>query len=453
MPPKSQSPKPEDHLSSPERPSEAQGSEQHRPKVHAPEIQPSEVNVEIDDGKYAPIDRIDRDKLEGIIARAPERTESTLQELCRFLKENSDRLCTEEKAWLVYRWLGLNIDYDVEGLHSGARVDVSPEGAFRNGKTVCSGYSGLYKSIADTLGIEIVCINGYAKGVGYDPEVSFASTNHEWNAVKIDGKWFLLDATWGGGCQMGGKHVRRYSPYYFGPDPKRLIRSHFPSDPQWQFLEKPVTKEEFEKLLMYQDNFYNCGLLSTDVDVAVISRNESAAFTIRYDPKIDMQMMASLEYQEGKKYTEVDKSWFIQKFDDHFKAEVLLNKKGKYSATFFVKLAHETVYHSAFRHIISSDKDSRECREFPMIYEQFSKAKAILYEPMTGPLKKGTTVYFKVQVEEAEIVMVETKTQVNLSKDGNIFSGRVEVNSDTVIVYCKLPGISDYHGLLNYPAN
>eukprot|EP00826_Nyctotherus_ovalis_P010684 TRINITY_DN12806_c0_g3_i6.p1 TRINITY_DN12806_c0_g3~~TRINITY_DN12806_c0_g3_i6.p1 ORF type:complete len:256 (-),score=36.08 TRINITY_DN12806_c0_g3_i6:82-849(-) len=252
---------------------------------------------------------------------------------------------------------------------------------------------------------------------------------------------------------MHGKHVKHYSPYYFGPDPKKLIRSHFPSDPQWQFLEKPVTKEEFEKMLMYDDNFYNCGLLSTDVDVAVISRNESAKFTIRYDSKIDMQMIAKLEYQEGKKYTEVDNSWFIQKFDDHFKAEVLLNKKGKYSAIFFVKLAYEKKYHSAFRHIINCDKDSREQREFPMIYEQFNKTKAILYEPMTGPLKNGTTVYFKIQVEEAEAVIVVTKNEVKLSKDGNTFSGPVEINSDsdTAIVYCKLPGINDYHGLLNYP--
>jgi transglutaminase/protease-like cytokinesis protein 3 len=38
-----------------------------------------------------------------------------------------------------------NIAYDYDGFVNRRNVDVTPEGVFRNGKTVCSGYSRLYK--------------------------------------------------------------------------------------------------------------------------------------------------------------------------------------------------------------------------------------------------------------------------------------------------------------------
>lgn len=399
---------------------------------------------------HSPIGRIDRGKLEAIIARAPNRTKSTPQKLAAFLKANSAQLCTEEKAWLVYRWLGLNIEYDVKGLDSGGPVARTAEEAFKTGKAVCSGYSGLCQVIAENMELEIVCVPGFAKGVGYDPEADFDSDNHDWNAFKIDGKWYLVDSTWGAGSKLNGKFHKSYSPYYFGTDPKNLIRSHFPRDPKWQFLDNPVSKEQFLKMLMYNGHFYDCGLISSEPDVAVLEGTELANFKIRYNPSIRMCMKAQVEYQTAGRYNELKNTWFIQKLDAYFLGKVALNKKGKYRVTFLARLEKDETYYSVFTHIINCSRDAATHKEFPMIFKDFNTTGAVLHEPLMGPLKIGSTVKFKVEVRGAVNVKVIMKDQVELHKDGDVFSGDVKIDSEIVEVYYKYPDMSSLSSLLGY---
>ena len=132
--------------------------------------------------------------------------------------------------------MGQNIDYDVKGLRSGKNIDCSKEGVFKSGKTVCSGYSNLYCDIALYLDLNVVCIPCYAKGSGYIPgeKITASSTNHEYNAINLDGKWYPIDATWGSGYSMCGVYVREFNEFYFLADPELLIKTHFPSDEKWQ---------------------------------------------------------------------------------------------------------------------------------------------------------------------------------------------------------------------------
>ena len=54
-------------------------------------------------------------------------------------------------------------------------------------------------------GLECEKISGQAKGAGYypgcfDPDnLSDGPGAHAWNAVKLDGEWFVSDATWAAG--------------------------------------------------------------------------------------------------------------------------------------------------------------------------------------------------------------------------------------------------------------
>ena len=53
-------------------------------------------------------------------------------------------------------------------------------------------------------------IIGHSKGLGfnYEVEISDENTDHEWNAVKIDGNYFLVDSTWGSGYEEGYTHTK-----------------------------------------------------------------------------------------------------------------------------------------------------------------------------------------------------------------------------------------------------
>ena len=59
-------------------------------------------------------------------------------------------------------------------------------GAFLNKKAICGGYSKGFEYLLLKMGIENIWVNGYAGGP------------HAWNEVKVDGKWYLMDTTWGG---------------------------------------------------------------------------------------------------------------------------------------------------------------------------------------------------------------------------------------------------------------
>ncbi len=58
---------------------------------------------------------------------------------------------------------------------------------------VCEGYSRTYKLLCDRLGLAAVLIPGKSSASS-----SSSSMGHMWNAVKIDGTWYLVDATWDG---------------------------------------------------------------------------------------------------------------------------------------------------------------------------------------------------------------------------------------------------------------
>ena len=43
-------------------------------------------------------------------------------------------------------------------------------------------------------------LSGYSKGYGYKMGQTFTGdSDHAWNAVYLDGRWHLLDSTWGSG--------------------------------------------------------------------------------------------------------------------------------------------------------------------------------------------------------------------------------------------------------------
>eukprot|EP01022_Parablepharisma_sp_SALTPOND_P012058 TRINITY_DN1540_c0_g1_i1.p1 TRINITY_DN1540_c0_g1~~TRINITY_DN1540_c0_g1_i1.p1 ORF type:complete len:614 (-),score=102.86 TRINITY_DN1540_c0_g1_i1:74-1915(-) len=395
---------------------------------------------------------IDKPKLESIISKAPTRTSTTLTKLCDFLKTHASDLSEEEKAWLAFRWMALNIAYDSDGFFSGNYGDLSPEGVFKSGKGVCSGYARLYQHISKQLGVETVCINGYAKGVGYNSEVSFKDTNHEWNAVKLHETWYLIDSTWGAGYLNGSTFKREYIEYYFCPDPSNLIRSHYPKEGAWQLLDPIVSKAEFEALLKYDAFFYECGLVSTEPDKAVITAEETAKFKIYFKPTADARIMASLSSVKGDRIFEG--GTFVQKLVDHYEVDVIFNNKGKHKLQFYAGTKKMNNYSSVFNYTITCTKVGEGLMKFPQQFPTYAEVGAVLYSPKIGPLKVGENVKFKIQAEKAEEIAVVIGEQwTHLQKVNGVFEGEAKVVSKEVNVYYKNAGMGSYSGMLSYEVN
>jgi hypothetical protein len=183
------------------------------------------------------------------IARSTRKSEYAIPEnlakaLCKTLK--TDR----EKARVLFTWVALNIRYDLNAVgKEGPDADSQEEyeakrvtQAYRKGRGVCMDYALLYKQMADAVGLECAFVTGHSKG-----SVRGGWGDHAWNAVKINGKWELLDATWGSGhVKDDGKFHAIFQAGYFFTPPRIFALDHFPEEEKWQCLDTPISKNTFK---------------------------------------------------------------------------------------------------------------------------------------------------------------------------------------------------------------
>jgi hypothetical protein len=148
------------------------------------------------------------------------------------------------KAKALHDWICDNIAYDVETafLRANRRQDYAS--VLRNKKAVCAGYTNLFNQMCRLANIESIGISGYSKGFGYTG--SFGSVpDHDWNAVKINSKWYLVDVTWDAGHVDQRTYIKNYSTSYLFLDSRPFLYSHLPVAEKDQFYAPPLTKEKF----------------------------------------------------------------------------------------------------------------------------------------------------------------------------------------------------------------
>ncbi|MDQ7821240.1 MAG: transglutaminase domain-containing protein [Candidatus Eremiobacteraeota bacterium] len=203
---------------------------------------PRQADIYLDSRyNYGPIDRH--------AAAAPPGAEKTVQSLAKYLASGAGN--EREKARAIFWWIAAHIDYDVAMYRSRKFGDLSAEGVLRRRTAVCEGYAALFRKLAILSGLECAKVTGYAKGAILEKkDESGSDTNHAWNAVKIDGKWRLVDATWGAGHVNAATwtYTRSFDGFWFFTPPDAFVTTHLPEHRRWQLLATAVSKAEFLKL-------------------------------------------------------------------------------------------------------------------------------------------------------------------------------------------------------------
>lgn len=152
----------------------------------------------------------------------------------------------KDKYRSIYFWISHNIKYDLSKINSKAvyySSDEIIEEVMNNRMGVCQHYSELFNAMCKSVGLGSYVITGYTK----QPDGTLGELSHVWNAAVIDSKYSLIDVTWAAGYVMNNKYVHEFRDEYFLIEPKLFIRTHMPFDPVWQFLDNPVTNQEFTK--------------------------------------------------------------------------------------------------------------------------------------------------------------------------------------------------------------
>ena len=157
-----------------------------------------------------------------------------------------DTTSDKEKLWAIFKYVTDNISYDKAAYNHGIRrINKNNVDVLRRKKAVCWGYAELIREMCSYAGITCLSISGYARDLQV-PSRSFEKANHAWNAVKLGGEWFLLDATWASGIASGEDYFMSvYGVDYFLTPPSLFIKNHFPLLPMWQLLSCPLSLEEF----------------------------------------------------------------------------------------------------------------------------------------------------------------------------------------------------------------
>ncbi|MCG9890364.1 MAG: hypothetical protein MH252_04750 [Thermosynechococcaceae cyanobacterium MS004] len=202
---------------------------------------------------------------------------------------------SEAKARIAYVWITNNISYDVQSYLSQDYKNklVTPESVLRDRTAVCSGYSELYEALGKAMGLDVITIEGYAKGADYALGAS-TDVNHAWNAVKIDGYWYVVDATWGAGTLESNQFKKQFNPFFFAPPPAQFVYTHLPVVSEWQLLAKPYTKDKFENLPEVSTDFFEDGLRTISHNQHTISIKDAQQVLIEVPTGVEI----SARYQQ-----------------------------------------------------------------------------------------------------------------------------------------------------------
>lgn len=106
-------------------------------------------------------------------------------------------------------------------------------------ETLCTGYAFLLQELSGYVGLECKIVHGY--GLINDLKALESQIpNHSWNAVKLDGKWYLCDATWASGTidEVTHRFEFRYDDSFFLMTPSEFAKTHRPLDANWDLLQE-----------------------------------------------------------------------------------------------------------------------------------------------------------------------------------------------------------------------
>lgn len=241
-----------------------------------------------------------------------------------------------DKARAIYRWITVK---DLNMMEFEEAIDSNtPLGLLKGIKFGTETYHVLFMRLCSYAGLHCKEIKGHSKSVGYEPgmKIEPESFQNTWNAVLIDGDWRLVQCNWGArhlvlnkdkkktdspkddkkngekpeekppaekttettpendgneengeengkdGSKKGKDSIRyQYDEHYFLTDPDEFIQEFWPYEPEWQLLETPITKEQFENLPFVRSVFFHFGMRFDRGLKAVVETSERGGCDIR----------------------------------------------------------------------------------------------------------------------------------------------------------------------------
>jgi len=243
--------------------------------------------------------------VDNIVLKYPKNFSST-EELAKRI--DTDFNTDYDKARAIYCWIAFNVKYDFAAFLNppktqrfSYRSEVEKQRkiqefnneilqkTFKSQKAVCEGFTLLYSHLASLVGLKSQIIRGDSKTRLSDIGRKNTESNHAWNIVLIDGKWRLIDVTWGQGYynENKGAMIKEFSSIYFDTPPAYFFAKHFPDS--GTFLGEKLSKDNFlNGPLIYNKLIENDSeITAPDSGIIEVKNGDKVTFRIKNISKSD----------------------------------------------------------------------------------------------------------------------------------------------------------------------
>lgn len=213
----------------------------------------------------------------------------------------SDLITDVERFRAIYKWVCTNIanDYTLYMKNNRKRKKFGNDSLkleiwndqfkkkifyklLKHKTTICTGYAYLIQELSELANLNCNIVHGYGKTSTTHID-EFTSPNHSWNAIELNGKWYLCDPTWASGIPNPETNTFKfqYNDGYFLTNPQLFAINHFPIDKKWMLLENnaPSFDGFLAAPIIYGKAYKNLTIHSAPIEMHnTIQKHETVVF-------------------------------------------------------------------------------------------------------------------------------------------------------------------------------
>ena len=395
-------------------------------------------------------------ELKKLDARVSNITTDDTQNIFTLSKALTEGLATDlEKTYVIYKWVTSNIEYDTVAFTTGNFRGIgNANTVIQRRKAICDGYSELIMRLGIQAGLNVKKIEGYAKVYGYQVGVPLTTPNHAWNTVQIDGKWYLLDATWdaGGVSNDGKQYFKNKNDYvFFLTNPQIFIYSHLPEHDEWQLTNTTWDKKDFFSKVNITETAFKLGLNIEKQNNAVINA-DSLPYALDFDSGVTL--IGGLVANN----TNLSGQWVFEKYDTKGNAKLLVSapSNGSYILQLYASTQKNVNYFSGFmQYKFNVNNSLNNFSNFPQSFPIYHNSKVILDAPLSGVLSSNQNTRFKLRVNGAKKIVIsqnQKNTDMEVDSEG-YFNADIKLEKGDLMLFGDFGVPNQLDGILKYHVN
>ncbi|KAH9504187.1 hypothetical protein Btru_065262 [Bulinus truncatus] len=350
-------------------------------------------------------------------------------------------------------------------------------------------HAHLFSGLCQMANIHCTVINGMNKSAVYEigKKADRGKMAAQWNALYVDGNWRLVDAFWACACVVGkksgewtlvdadgdiqeneesateGETLHRINEFFFLTDPDQFILTHFPDDPKWQLLERPLSVGDFENHFYVRERFHILGLTeidSTKTSCVVDTLDGEVEFCFGLPPeRSSTYRFKYMLYRSRGEAVERNVDLFLDRFvlfeqrDNLLRFALRFPVKGSFKMDIYGLDVGDNsdVFDLCCTYIINCPHAKPNCLPLP-------DCPPLGWGPVAGTKAAGLT---PVTHKQAEVTSKDGYVEIRLAKDRALAFHQLlkhtvideatlskyvitQIENDEIVVYLRLPQKGEY---------